>query len=65
MEEKTLTLVQEEQIRKKALEIKAEKKLRTVYPMVVLSLIHIYLDDCFLGALVLSPLAYNPLRDLG
>jgi len=24
-----------------------------------------YLDDCFLGALVLRPLAYNPLRDLG
>lgn len=35
MEEKTLTLAQEEQIRKKALEIKAEKKLRKVYPMVV------------------------------
>lgn len=35
MEEKTLTLAQEEQIRKKALEIKAEKKLRKIYPMVV------------------------------
>lgn len=35
MEEKSLTLVQEEQIRKKALELKAEKKLRKVYPMVV------------------------------
>jgi hypothetical protein len=35
MEEKSLTLAQEEQIKKKALEIKAEKKLRKVYPMVV------------------------------
>ena len=35
MEEKSLTLIQEEQIRKKALELKAEKKLRKVYPMVV------------------------------
>lgn len=35
MEEKTLTLAQEEQIRKKALEIKAEKKLKKIYPMVV------------------------------
>lgn len=35
MEEKSLTLAQEEQIRKRAKEIKAEKKLRKVYPMVV------------------------------
>lgn len=35
MEEKSLTLAQEEQIRKKALELKSEKKLRKVYPMVV------------------------------
>ena len=35
MEEKSLTLIQEEQIRKRALELKAEKKLRKVYPMVV------------------------------
>lgn len=35
MEEKTLTLAQEEQIRKRAMEIKTEKKLRKVYPMVV------------------------------
>lgn len=35
MEEKTLTLAQEEQIREKALEIKSAKKLRKVYPMVV------------------------------
>lgn len=35
MEEKSLSLAQEEQIRKKALELKAEKKLRKVYPMVV------------------------------
>lgn len=35
MEEKSLSLTQEEQIRKRALEIKSEKKLRKVYPMVV------------------------------
>lgn len=35
MEEKSLTLAQEEQIRKRAKELKAEKKLRKVYPMVV------------------------------
>lgn len=35
MEEKSLSLAQEEQIRKKALGLKAEKKLRKVYPMVV------------------------------
>lgn len=35
MEEKSLTLAQEEQIKKKALELKSEKKLRKVYPMVV------------------------------
>ena len=34
---------------------RVEKLLRSI----------MYLDDCFLGALVLSPLAYNPLRDLG
>lgn len=35
MEEKSLTLAQEEQIRKRALELKTEKKLRKIYPMVV------------------------------
>ena len=35
MEEKSLTLAQEEHIRKRAKELKAEKKLRKVYPMVV------------------------------
>ena len=35
MEEKSLTLAQEEHIRKRAKELNAEKKLRKVYPMVV------------------------------
>ena len=35
MEEKTLTLEQEQTIKKRAHELKTEKKLRKVYPMVV------------------------------
>lgn len=35
MEEKSLTLAQEEHIRKRAWEIKKERNLRKVYPMVV------------------------------
>ena len=35
MEEKTLTLEQEQTIQKRAYELKTEKKLRKVYPMVV------------------------------
>ena len=35
MEDKILTLAQEDKIRETALKIKAEKKLRKVYPMVV------------------------------
>jgi hypothetical protein len=35
MNEKALTLTQETEIREKALKIKAEKKLRKVFPMVV------------------------------
>ena len=35
MEEKSLTLKQEEQIKEKAQQLKAEKKLRKVFPMVV------------------------------
>lgn len=35
MEEKSLTLAQEAEIREKALALKAEKKLRKIHPMVV------------------------------
>lgn len=35
MEEKTLTLQQEAEIKEKALQLKTDKKLRKVYPMVV------------------------------
>ncbi|MFR9546853.1 MAG: hypothetical protein SNJ29_14955 [Rikenellaceae bacterium] len=35
MEERTLTLDQEQKIQKRAYELKTEKKLRKVYPMVV------------------------------
>lgn len=35
MEEKVLTLTQEEQIKEKATQLKTEKKLRKIYPMVV------------------------------
>lgn len=35
MEEKSLTIVQETEIKEKAQKIKAEKKLRKIYPLVV------------------------------